>query len=115
MPYPGCLIVYYGWKQDDYTSVATIAGATSLMENDSTLGSDAGQVVQAVAQSAAANIAAGSMVVTGGGAAISRGVVLALRTTTQVAAVSARAVNGVAKAHSAGAQVRLWHAPVRAL
>lgn len=71
-------VIYAGWKQDDWTSVATIAGATEIGEPVSTAGDDAGMVWDRVIQTAAANIVSGAFAVTGGGAAISRGVVAAL-------------------------------------
>lgn len=77
---PGCAIVYAGWKQDDWTSVATIAGATEISDSVfSTAGSDAGEVWDYVIQTTAANISGGSFAVTGGASAISRGITLALR------------------------------------
>jgi hypothetical protein len=83
--YPGvtitaanCMAIVAGWKQDDWTSVAAIAGMTELFDASSTLGDDAGQVVDYVIQTTAANIASGSFTVTGGASAISRGITLAL-------------------------------------
>lgn len=70
----GCLILRAGWKQDDWTSVATIAGATEIGEVFSTTGLDAGQVWDYLIQTVAANIPAGTLVVTGGAVAISRGI-----------------------------------------
>lgn len=84
--YPGltvaednCAVVVAGWKQDDWTSVAAIAGMTEIEETFSTLGSDAGQVWDYVIQSTHANISSGSLVVTGGTSQISRGLTFALR------------------------------------
>ncbi len=77
IPADDLLIVVAGWKQDDYTSVATLAGMTEIAETSSTAGNDASQVWDYLIQTTAANIAAGSFVVTGGGAAISRGLVAA--------------------------------------
>jgi len=69
----GMLWLRTAWKQDDWTSVATLAGATEIGEATSTAGNDAGQVWDYLIQTTAADIAAGSFVVTGGAAAISRG------------------------------------------
>lgn len=72
------VVLVAGWKQDDWTSVATLAGMTEIGEPDTTTGDDAGQVWDYVIQTAAANIAAGSFVVTGGASAISRAIVAAI-------------------------------------
>lgn len=72
-PRNGSLAMVLGWKQDDWTSVATLAGMTELAEPSSTLGNDQGLVADAVVQTTAASVAAGSFVVTGGAAAISKG------------------------------------------
>jgi hypothetical protein len=101
------LILHLGWKQDDWTSVATIAGATEIGEPASTTGSDQGLVWDYVIQTSVAEIAATSFTVTGGAAAISRGAVVALKGDVQSCTVT-RAVNGVSKAQSAGADVSLW-------
>lgn len=71
-------VLIAGWKQDDYTSVATLAGGVEAAELSSTAGNDASQVLDYVLQSTAADIGAGSFVVTGGASAISRGIVLVL-------------------------------------
>lgn len=73
------LVLYLGWKQAGWTSVAPIAGATEAYENPVTAGDDAGIVADYVIQTVAANIVAGSFVVTGGLAAISRGATAAFR------------------------------------
>lgn len=77
VPGAGHLVVVAGWKQDDWTSVATLAGMTEIGETISAAGDDAAQVWDRVIQIAAANIAAGSFTVTSGVAAISRGATLA--------------------------------------
>jgi len=81
--YPGltvvrdnALILYFGWKQDDWTSVS--GPGTEIGEPDETAGDDAGQVWNYQIQTSAANISAGSWTVTGGVSAISRGGVAAL-------------------------------------
>jgi hypothetical protein len=74
-----CAVVVAGWKQDDWTSVATLSGMTEIEEKFSTLGSDAGQVWDYVIQSTHANISASSFTVTGGTSQISRGLTFALR------------------------------------
>lgn len=64
------LAIVAGWKQDDWTSVATLAGFTEIQEAVSVAGNDAGQVWDYQIQSVPATIPAGSLVVTGGAAAI---------------------------------------------
>lgn len=102
------------WKQDDATGVAVPAGMDAeLLDNSTTTGDD--QMIAAYydIQTTATNIAAGTLTVTGGAAAISRAVTAALRP-LQTATVT-RAVNGVAKSHPVGTAVRLWKPPVVAL
>jgi hypothetical protein len=74
----GCAVVIAGWKQDDWTSVATLADAVEIGETTSVAGDDAGQVWDHIIQTDATDIAASSFVVTGGASAISRGAVVAL-------------------------------------
>jgi hypothetical protein len=107
------LILYLGWKQDDWTSVATLAGA-EIGEPFSTTGNDQGLVWDYVIQTSVAEIAASSFVVTGGAAAISRGAVVAIKGDVQSCTVT-RAVNGVSKAQAAGAAVSLWRPGVLSL
>lgn len=118
IPYPplnvrqdNCIVIYAGWKQDDWTSVATIAGATEIGEPDTVTGDDQGIVWDRVIQTTRANIAAGSFAVTGGVSAISRAAVIALRCDVQTF-TAARSANGVEKAHAAGSSLRLAH-PLR--
>lgn len=75
-PRNGSLVMVVGWKRDDWTGVATLAGMTELAEPSSTLGNDQGLVADVVVQTTAASVAAGSFVVTGGVAEISKGAVL---------------------------------------
>jgi hypothetical protein len=77
VPAAGALVLIAGWKQDDWTTVAALAGMTEIADNPVTGGDDAGQVLDYVVQTTATNIAAGSFVVTGGAAAISRGLSVA--------------------------------------
>lgn len=97
VPQPA-LILYLGWRQDDWTSVAALAGATEVGSRSSTLGDDAAQVWDYTIQASQANIAAGQFVVTGGLPAVSRGAVVALWANIQQLTV-VRGVNGVRKAH----------------
>lgn len=109
LPKPLCdhaIILYCGWKQDDYTSVAAISGATEIQEASSTAGNDASQIWDYVIQTTATAIASGAFAVTGGSTAISRGAVIALRCDYQVATVT-RSTNGVSASHTAGDDVVL--------
>lgn len=74
----GCVVLVAGWKQDDWSSVATLplTGAVEIFESVSTAGDDAAQVWDYIIQTTATNIAAGSFTVTGGAGAISRGMVV---------------------------------------
>ena len=107
VPMDGALIVHIGWKQDDWTSVATLTGATEIGEPSSTLGSDQGLVWDFRVQTSLANLASGSFTVTGGAAAISESAVVALSGNVQIFGV-VRHVNGVSKSHVAGEQIRLY-------
>lgn len=107
-----CLILYIGWKQDNWTSVT--GPGTEIGEPSAALGDDQGLVWAYQLQTAATDIAAGSFTVTGGAAAISRGMVIALTTQAQRFTIT-RAVNGVVKAHAAGAPIALWNTPRYAL
>jgi hypothetical protein len=96
-----CAILYLGWKQDDYTSVATISGATEILEASTTTGNDQSMIADYVIQTTATAIAQGSFTVTGGATAISRGMVVAIAPGRSTLTVT-RATNGTAIAHSAG-------------
>ncbi|UUV34375.1 hypothetical protein NQK81_13270 [Amycolatopsis roodepoortensis] len=111
--YPGAaisdrnaVVLYLGWKQDDWTSVATLGGATEIGEPVSTAGDDSGLVWDYTIQTVPANVPAGSFTVTGGASAISRGGVIVLDGGAQRMTVT-RSVNGVVKSHAAGAKVSL--------
>jgi hypothetical protein len=106
-----CIGLILGWKQDDYTSVATIAGATEIAEASTLTGNDQSLTWDYVIQTTAAAIAAGSFVVTGGAAAVSKGAVVFIDGSVQTVTLT-RAVNGVSKAQTQGTQVRL-HTPMR--
>jgi hypothetical protein len=72
--------LYLGWKQDDWTTVATLAGATAeIGDTPATAGNDAGQVWDYQLMSSAVAVAAGAFTVTGGTSVISYGATVALR------------------------------------
>ncbi len=90
------LLLYLGWKQDDWTSVATIAGATEIDEPSSTLGDDQGIVwdYQNVPQGAL-NVVAGTFTVTGGVSARNLGCVVVLRRGDQPMSVETGSITPV--------------------
>lgn len=73
------------WKQDDATSIATPAGWTSVGLTSTTTGDDALQQLYYQGQTTEADIIAGSAVVTGGAAAISRALMVAFAPTAYIA------------------------------
>lgn len=74
--------VIFGWKQDDWTSVATLAGQffTEISDTPSALGDDAGHEIQYREGGGVGfkTVSATNLVVTGGAAAISRVLVFGL-------------------------------------
>jgi hypothetical protein len=78
MPADNLAVLAVGWKQDDWTGAATLAGFTEAVDMWDTVGDDAAQAVDYVIQTTAADITAGSFTITGGASAVSRGTVLAL-------------------------------------
>lgn len=74
----GGFILASGWKQDDWTSVATLAFNAEALETSTTTGNDQGLVVDYAIQLTAAGTGATSFVVTGGVSAVSKGWVLSL-------------------------------------
>lgn len=107
VPRDNCLIVIGGWKQDDWTSVATVSGFTEIGEPATTTGDDQGLVWDYKIQTTKAVVSGGSFVVTGGAAAISRSFIAVIGYDVQRATVT-RSVNGVVKAQVVGEDVSLW-------
>ncbi|HEX6968886.1 MAG TPA: hypothetical protein VF174_08790 [Micromonosporaceae bacterium] len=103
------------WKQDDYTSIAVPSGWTEILEASSTTGNDQGLYAAYRIDTTPVLTPEGSLVVTGGASAISRSAVVALAGGIQVMTISARSVNGVTKAHSAGAIIAVEDPAVLAL
>ena len=104
----GCIFLMVGWRQDDYTSIAPPAGFTEAVEVSTTTGNDQGLYVAYQIQTTPAVVNEGSMVVTtGGGAAISRGALIALAAGFQTFTASARGVNGAVKAQTAGTLIEI--------
>lgn len=113
-PQSRCVGLWLGWKQDDWTSVATVTNGTEIGEPSTTTGNDQGLVWDYIIQTNAAEQTSGSFVVTGGASAVSKGYVLMLCADVQSCTVT-RAVNTVSKAQSANASVSLWRPGVLAL
>lgn len=95
IPENDCAVLVIGWKQDDWTSVASLAGMTEIGEPTTASGDDAGMVWDRVVQTTAANISAGSFAVTGGASAISRGAVIALPRAERSASVETASITPV--------------------
>lgn len=100
----GCIVLALGWKQDDWTSVATLSGFTEIGEPDTTTGNDQGIVWDYAIQTTATAVLPGSFVVTGGASAISRAALVAIAGGYQTATVT-RSVNGVVKSHAIGTRI----------
>lgn len=77
----GMLVVYVGWKADDWTSVDNITDGytVEISELSSTAGNDAGQVWDYYLPATTAAIDPGAFFVTGGTPALSRGGTVALQ------------------------------------
>lgn len=73
------LVLFLGWRAQDWTSVDTLAGCTEIGDPSSGLGDNQGIVWDFVVRGAAAAVGAGSFVVNGGVNGISRGAVVVMR------------------------------------
>lgn len=83
------IAILCAWKQDDVTTFSTPATFTALNSVTGLVaGDDAGQTLRYVIQTTAANIASGTLTITGGAAAISRAVLLALKPAATFTAVT---------------------------
>jgi hypothetical protein len=84
------LILYVGWKQDDWTGSAPPAGTTEVGDTSTTLGDDQGITWSYVVQNAKAVAAASSFTITGGVSAISRAMVIEFlaATTSQTGSIT---------------------------
>jgi hypothetical protein len=74
------LILYTGWKADDWISTTTLAGdggvAAKIDDPSTTTGNDQGLVWDYCVQTTKVNVAAGSFLVSGGGAALSSSMIM---------------------------------------
>lgn len=114
IPIDNTLVIEFGWKQDDFTSVAPLASRTEIGEISVTAGNDMGMVWDYYFQGAAAPFTGSTFVVTGGAAAIGRSGIVSLRTDVQTFTVT-RNQNGVSKAHALGAPISVWRPSALAL
>lgn len=115
-PYPGSIAMLFGWKQDDWTSVATVSGFTEAVDSATTTGDDQGIVWDYRIDTTPALVVAGSsFTVTGGASAISRSAVAYLAGGFQTMTVSERSLNGVVKSHAAATAVEVEDAIVMGL
>lgn len=105
--YAGTVILLIAGKDDDWTSVAQPAGFTEFVDTSTTTGSDQGLYAAYAIQTTPAVTTEGSLVVTGGGAAVSESMVLALAAGYQTFTIAARAVNGATKAQTAGTLIEV--------
>lgn len=103
VPYDNSIVLYVGWKSDDWTSVAS--PGTEIAEPDTTTGDDQGIVWAYTIQTTAADVPAGSFVVTGGATGITIGGVLVFHPDVQTFTVTRPTVG--ARAHSAGEAISL--------
>lgn len=78
------LVIVAGWRQDDTTGIAPIAGYTEIGETNTITGNDAAQVWDYQIQTTATNLAAGSFVVTGL-TAVSKGLTILVRPAASIA------------------------------
>lgn len=99
------LIIWFGWKADDWTSVA--GPGTEIGEPDTTTGDDQGITWAYQIQTTVSPPSSGSFTVTGGASAVSRGGVVVIPCDAQTLTLT-RAVNDVSRAWGAGSGVRLW-------
>lgn len=102
-------VLMCGWKQDDWTSVATLSGMTEIAEPSSTTGDDQGFVWDVLfcdGFTIGPDLGgASSFVVTGGVSAISRSIAITMPV-SQTMTVT-RAVNGVSKIQAADVAIHV--------
>lgn len=106
-PIDGCVVLLFGGKDDDWTSVAAVSGSTEALDSSSSTGNDQGLVIDYVIQTTATSIGSGSFTVTGGASAVSSAAIVALAGGYQTGTASARSVNGVVKSHAVGTVIEV--------
>jgi len=95
------------WKADDASAIAAPAALTLGYATWTSLGDDQSIAMAYKITTGTDTLMPSSFTVTGGGAAISRSLAVALACDSQAVAV-ARGVNGVTKDHYIGTPLRLW-------
>lgn len=103
----GGVALILAWKQDDFTSLSTPSGFTAIDTPSSTLGNDQGMGWWYRIDTTDVQTPAGTVTVTGGGAAISRATAAMVLGDVQTLTVT-RSASPVA--HVAGEDVRIWRA-----
>lgn len=73
------LLIFFGWRQQDWSSVATIGGTTEIGEPSSGAGDNQGIVWDFLVRGAAGSVGSGQFAVTGGISGIGRGATAAFR------------------------------------
>jgi len=111
---PGVVVLLLAGKSDDWTSVLP-SGLTESGEPSTTTGNDQGLYIGYQIQTTAALVNGGTLVVTGGAAAVSEAMTLVLAAGFQTMTVATRSVNGVVKSHAAGTRIEVENAYVLAL
>lgn len=101
---PAALLIT--WKQDDLSTASTPAGFTQIAAVSTTVGNDQSLTAYYQFQAEAADIAAGSLTITGGAAAVSEAILLAIDTNVQTLTVT-RHVNGVSLTHLINEEVHV--------
>ena len=105
------ILLYVGWKQDDFTSVLPPEQATEIIEASTVTGSDQSlYAAYRLIPIAYQDEPSGSFIVTGGASAISKGIVLYF-TNPQRFTVT-RSQNGVIKSHPVNAEIRIAYPKV---
>ena len=101
------LNLWFGWKQDDWTSAGNLySGIVEVTEASTAIGNDQALVMNYEFQNDRTAREGAFWTITGGAVAVGKGYTLGLRTDIQSVTVI-RARNGVTQAHSAGDQIRL--------
>lgn len=113
-PYDGCVVLYVGWKQDDWTSAGTLGGANRV-DAPTTTGNDQAIVIDYTIQTTAdAFDPGGFFTITGGASAISKSIVAVIAPGRSTLTVM-RATNGTAISHSLGDAVTVANSGVLGL
>jgi hypothetical protein len=106
-PRENTLEIYFGWKQDDVTTVGSLGSPpTRIGVVSSTAGNDACQFWDYRLNTDVVSSVIGFWTMTGGASAVSNGAVVVLDANVQIMTLT-RAQNGASLTHQAGEQVRV--------